>query len=158
MPEHSSVVVSVSSMGQIRYLNSSSWFSPQLIPLYHLCTQHLQNWQRVKLLSTPFLQIAQVKFSSLQTFPAFPLLIIVSIFLIFIAGPFDSSNFSKPLVSLFKPSSDSLSNPKSSASINPSGHKVVSLKSFSNLWGNSYTMFLVLDIKYHFTCGKWNLY
>ena len=30
-------------------------------------------------------------------------------------------------------------------------------KSLSNSWGNSYT-FLELDIKYHFTCGKSNLY
>ena len=32
--------------------------------------------------------------------------------------------------------------------------KVLSLK----LFGNSYTVFLVLDIKNHFTLGEWNLY
>ena len=31
-------------------------------------------------------------------------------------------------------------------------------KSFGNLWGDLYTVFLVLDTKYHFTCGEWNLY
>ena len=35
---------------------------------------------------------------------------------------------------------------------------VLNLKSFGNSWGNSCTMFVVLDIWYHFTCGEWKLY
>ena len=31
--------------------------------------------------------------------------------------------------------------------------KILSLKSFGNLWGNSYTMFAILDRTFHFTCG-----
>ena len=33
-----------------------------------------------------------------------------------------------------------------------------SLKLFGNLWGNSYTKFAILDIKFHFTCGSSDLY
>ena len=36
--------------------------------------------------------------------------------------------------------------------------KILSLKSFGNSSGNPYTMFVKLDIKSHFTCGKWTLY
>ena len=31
--------------------------------------------------------------------------------------------------------------------------KIQGLKSFGNLWGNSYTKFAILDIKVCFTCG-----
>ena len=33
-----------------------------------------------------------------------------------------------------------------------------SLKVFGNSWGNSYTKFVILDIKVRFTCGKSDLY
>ena len=36
--------------------------------------------------------------------------------------------------------------------------KILSLKSFDILWGNSNIMFQILDIKLRFTCGAWNLY
>ena len=36
--------------------------------------------------------------------------------------------------------------------------KIRSLNSFSKLWGNSFRMFFVLDIMYHFTCRESNLY
>ena len=32
------------------------------------------------------------------------------------------------------------------------------LKSFGNSWGNSYTKFAILDIKFRFTCGESGLY
>ena len=35
--------------------------------------------------------------------------------------------------------------------------KIRSLNSFSKLWGNSFRMFFVLDIMYHFTCRESNL-
>ena len=31
--------------------------------------------------------------------------------------------------------------------------KILSFKSLGNLWGNSYTKFAILDIKFRFTCG-----
>ena len=31
--------------------------------------------------------------------------------------------------------------------------KILSLKSFGNSWGNSYTKFAILDITFHFACG-----
>ena len=31
--------------------------------------------------------------------------------------------------------------------------KILSLKSFDNLWGNSHTKFAILDITFRFTCG-----
>ena len=34
--------------------------------------------------------------------------------------------------------------------------KILSLKSFSNSWGNSYSMFFVLDFMFHFTFGELN--
>ena len=30
---------------------------------------------------------------------------------------------------------------------------ILSLKSFGNLWDNSYIKFAILDIKFQFTCG-----
>ena len=36
--------------------------------------------------------------------------------------------------------------------------KILSLKSFSNLWGNLYTKFAMLDIKFPFICGELDLY
>ena len=36
--------------------------------------------------------------------------------------------------------------------------KILSLKSFTNSWGNSYTKFAILDFKFCFTCDKWDLY
>ena len=30
--------------------------------------------------------------------------------------------------------------------------------SFGNSWGNSYTKFFILDIKFLFTCGEWKLF
>ena len=35
--------------------------------------------------------------------------------------------------------------------------KILTLKSFSNLWGNWCTEFVKLDVKYFFTCGDSNL-
>ena len=35
--------------------------------------------------------------------------------------------------------------------------KILSVKSFNNSWGNSRTKFIILDIKYCFTCGDSNL-
>ena len=40
----------------------------------------------------------------------------------------------------------------------PAFPKILSLKSFGNSWGNSYTNFIILDIKFRFTCAKWDLY
>ena len=36
--------------------------------------------------------------------------------------------------------------------------EILSLKSFCNSWGSSYTKFIVLDIKFRFNCGKSDLY
>ena len=36
--------------------------------------------------------------------------------------------------------------------------KILSLKSFDNSWGNSYTKFAIQDIKCRFTCGELDLY
>ena len=36
--------------------------------------------------------------------------------------------------------------------------EIISLKLFGNLWGNSYTKFAILDIKFPFTCGKLDMY
>ena len=35
--------------------------------------------------------------------------------------------------------------------------KILNLKSFGNSWANSCTKFVMLDIKYHFTCGNSDL-
>ena len=32
------------------------------------------------------------------------------------------------------------------------------LSSFGNTWGNTCIKFFAVDIKFHFTCGEWNLY
>ena len=54
-----------------------------------LCNQHLQNWQKMKLVRWPFLQPTQESLISIVTFPAFSLLIINFVFLTFIPNPFD---------------------------------------------------------------------
>ena len=36
--------------------------------------------------------------------------------------------------------------------------KILSLKSFGNIWDNLYTVFLILDIQYRFTLGCSRLY
>ena len=36
--------------------------------------------------------------------------------------------------------------------------RILSLKSFGNYWGNSYTTFAVLDIMFRFTSDKSDLY
>ena len=36
--------------------------------------------------------------------------------------------------------------------------KILSLKSFGNIWDNLYTVFLILDIQYRFTLGYSRLY
>ena len=38
-----------------------------------------------------------------------------------------------------------------------STNNFLSFKSFSNSWGNSYTKFAILDIKFGFNCGKSDL-
>ena len=35
--------------------------------------------------------------------------------------------------------------------------KILRFKQFGNSWGNSYIKFVIPDIKFPFTCGKWNL-
>ena len=56
-----------------------------------LFTQHLQNRQRMELLSTPFPQTAQGNLLSVVTFLVFSLLIIIFVFLTFTLNPFDSN-------------------------------------------------------------------
>ena len=36
--------------------------------------------------------------------------------------------------------------------------KILSLKSFGKSWGDSYTKFAILGIKFRFTCGESDLY
>ena len=36
--------------------------------------------------------------------------------------------------------------------------RFLSLMSFGNSWGNSYIKFLILNIKFRFTCDEWRLY
>ena len=36
--------------------------------------------------------------------------------------------------------------------------KILWLKALGIWWGDSYNMFIVLDIKFHFTCGESDLY
>ena len=65
-------------------------FNLPQIPLHLLYTQHLQNWQRMELLLTPFLKTAE-NLPSSGTFPAFSLLIMIFVFLTFTLSSFDSS-------------------------------------------------------------------
>ena len=65
------------------------WTLP-VITLHISCNQHLQNWQRVELLPTPFPCTKQENLSSSITFPTFSLLITIFIFLTFTLDPFDS--------------------------------------------------------------------
>ena len=50
------------------------------IPLHLLCTQHLQNGQKMELLPTSILQRAQENLPFSVICPAFPLLIIIFVF------------------------------------------------------------------------------
>ena len=69
-------------------------FSLPLIPLHLLCTQRLQNWQRMELLPRAYLQTVQGNLPSAVIFPAFAILITVFFFLTFIVNSCDSNTLS----------------------------------------------------------------
>ena len=92
------------------YSNLLSSLSLPLKPLHLLCNQHLQNWHRMKLLPTPFLQTAQGNLPSIVTFTAFLLRIIILVFLTFTLNHFDSSTLFQVSSFPFRPSSVLLNN------------------------------------------------
>ena len=69
----------------------SVYITLPLIPLHLLCARHLQNWHRMELLYTPFMQTTQGNFPFFVNFPEFSLLTIIFVFLIFTLNPFDSN-------------------------------------------------------------------
>ena len=106
MPGQSSAM----SISCFVHTNLLSSFSLPLILLHLICTQHLQDWQRMELLSTTFLQTAQENLPFTVIFPAFSLRIITFVFLTFALNPSDShGSFQAPSL-LFKPSNNFLTN------------------------------------------------
>ena len=129
-----SFAMSVSSslcwFAHFRHLNLLCSFSLSVIPLHLLCTQQLQNWLRMAILFTPFLQTAQVNLPFTVTFLAFSLLVISFAFLTFTVSPFDSSAPFQASSLSFRHPNVSLSNVKSRTWNSSSGHlDIISLGS-----------------------------
>ena len=64
------------------------FFSLSLISLHLLYTHHLQNWDRMEFLTTPFLHTAQGNLLSIVVFSESLLLIIIFVFLRYTLNPF----------------------------------------------------------------------